>query len=128
MPSFVPSAGSAQAIKACMEKALCEQAALDLPSLQQGMQVGLDKATSFQVSLGGQNDCLIDAMTAAFTEAGESMPGLPSPPSIPDLTDSQTAVDDIASSLSAIADPLSVFGGVITITFDGNGLPTQIDF
>lgn len=131
MPSFVPSPGIALAFHACMAARACALSKLDLPSLQQGFDVGVNKMASFEVSLngaGGINECMLSIIAAAFAEAGETLPTLPTPPALPDLSAASTIASDVASAIPSIEDPLALFGAAVTITFDGNGLPTLIEF
>ena len=131
MASFVPSTGVALAMKACMAARLCALSKLDLPSLQKGFDVGVNKMASFEIALnaaGGVNECLGLIMAEMFVEAGEVMPVLPTPPGLPDLSAASDIAADVASAIPNIEDPLAVFGPNITVTFDGNGIPTLVEF
>lgn len=131
MASFVPSVGTALAFKACMIARACALSKLDLPSLSKSFDVGVSKMASFEASLngmGGMNECLLIVMAEMFNEAGKVMPTLPDPPGLPDLSPAQAIASDVQSAISDIADPLAVFGSGITVTLDGDGLPTLVTF
>lgn len=128
MPSFVPDTALAKSIRACIQKKVCEQESAPQADLQLGIQAGLDQLVAGQASLEAQDECLLDAVQAAFDEAGETMPTLPSAPALPDTTDTQTFLDDLATALPDMTDPLGPLGSVITITFDGDGIPTLISW
>ena len=92
------------------------------------MQTGLDQTTAFQASVDVQDECVLNAVGQAFTDAGEAMPGLPSAPAVPDTTDAQQFMDDLSDAISGLTDPLGVLGGIIEIEFDVDGLPTLISW
>ena len=130
--SFVPDACTALAIQSCIANKVCLMDALDVPSLSLGVTAGVDSAVNLEVSLSapgtGVDVCLLAAVTLSFAEAGETLPTIPPPPAVPDMSASASAAADFSAEVTALIDPLGVLGGAITITFDGNGLPTLIEW
>jgi len=128
MPSFVPDSCLALGLKALIDGFNSISTEIDLPSASaqftasvSGHDASISQIGELQTSLGDIMQCLFDA-------AGETMPTLPTLSTPPDLSGAQTAATELSNQLSELTDPLAVFGSAVTITFDGNGLPTQIDF
>ncbi len=130
--SFVPDACTALAMQACIATKTCLMDALDVPSLSAGVSAGVNASVSLDASLSdagtGVDVCILAAVTQSFAVAGETLPTIPPAPAVPDMTDSATAASDLAAAVTSLIDPLGVLGGAVTITFDGNGLPTLIEF
>ena len=132
LQSFVPDIATALAIQACVASKTCLMKELDVPSLSTGITAGVDLAVSLDASLStpgsGVDVCLVAAVTEAFVIAGETLPTIPPPAAVPDMSASATAATDLSNAVAALVDPLGALGGVVDITFDGNGLPTLIEF
>jgi hypothetical protein len=136
LQSFIPDAATALAIQVCVSNKTCLMKELDVSSLSTGITAGVDLAISLDVSLSasgpssppGVDTLLIAAVTEAFSIAGETLPPLPPPPAVPDMSASASAAADLSVAVSAIVDPLGALGGVIDITFDVTGLPTLIEW
>ena len=130
--SFVPDVATAIAMQACISAKACLMEKFDVPSLSTGLTAGINQSVNLDDALSlpgtGADVCLLAAITESFSIAGEVMPTLPPPPAVPDMTDSAQAASDFAAAVADIVNPLGILGSVIHITFDGNGLPTLIEW
>lgn len=132
MQSFVPDPCAALAIQACIALKACKLADIDVGSLSKGFTTLVTAASDLDTTLSDSNvgvdTLLLAAVTAAFSAASETLPTLPPPPSVPDMVGCATTASNFESVVSQLIDPLGALGGVISITFDGNGLPTLIEW
>jgi hypothetical protein len=120
----------AKQIKACEElkKCLIENQLLKTLNKLETQFGGSSPIVSGNVALRAKLNetyqCLIDAITDAYVEAGETLPPIPPVPTDIDFGSAAAAVQPLSADIKA--DPMAFLESVMIIEKDGDGLPTFI--
>lgn len=121
--SFVPDACNALAMQACLRARACKLLGLDIPGINETFGSVTDLFAGADISLDAKHQCLKAALEEAFNTVGCPFPPEPPRPEVPDFSECQAIITDLAAQQ---ADPLRLVSSVMTITLDSNLLPTLI--
>lgn len=123
MIEFVPDACCARAIQLALQARACVTIELELGGYQETFEAGAGIALGAETALQSKFDCLVEAFTRAFEQAGCDLPPLPERPEPPDFSECESIVQDLVSQGS---NPLAALGGLIEIEYDETFYPTLI--
>lgn len=124
--NFVPADCEALHIADCLIHRAAKLEDLALPSLTLPggfLDAAIASLPEMQVDINVMNLCIEAALQQAFLKAGCPFPTIPDEVEEPDLSTCQGNLQQFGSDA---ADQLGVAQGIVSITFNASGIPTQI--
>jgi len=121
--SFVPDACNALAMQACLKARACKLLGKDIPGINETFGSVTDLFFNADISLSLKHECLKAALEETFAAAGCPFPPEPPRPEVPDFSECQAIITDLAAQQ---VDPLRLISSVMTVTLDSDLLPILI--